>query len=195
MAHDLSKTRICPWWIGYFLISPLRRLLQNPEAILIPHVKEGMTVLEVGPGMGFFSLSLARLVGRKGSVICVDVQERMLDKLKKRAEKAGLADRIATILASENSLHLDDYGGKVDFSLAFAVAHEVPDQKGLFGQINRAMKHEGVLLLSEPKGHVSDEEFEVTLGHATANGFEVENSVDVKYSLSRILKKVSEVAP
>jgi ubiquinone/menaquinone biosynthesis C-methylase UbiE len=153
-----------------------------------------MTVLEVGPGMGFFSLPLARLVGKNGKVVCVDVQEKMTEKLKKRAEKAGLVDRIRTVLASEDSLRLDEYPGKIDFSLAFAVVHEVPDQNGLFAQINRTMKLGGVLLLSEPKGHVSNEEFEVTLGLAKANGFEVENSIDIKHSLSRILKKVSAAA-
>ncbi len=55
--------RVCPWWLGYFLASPIRRLWQNPAQILRPYVREGMTVLEPGPGMVFFTLELARLVG------------------------------------------------------------------------------------------------------------------------------------
>src|SRR5207253_2358804 len=58
MAH-----RVCPWWLGYWLICPLRRCEQNPAEILAPHVREGMTVFEPGSGMGFFTLDLARLVG------------------------------------------------------------------------------------------------------------------------------------
>jgi len=54
MAH-----RVCPWWLGYLLASPLRRLLQDPAAIVGPYVREGMTVLEPGPGMGFFTLAMA----------------------------------------------------------------------------------------------------------------------------------------
>lgn len=55
--------RVCPWWLGYLLASPLRRLLQNPDGILKPHVKEGMCVLDIGCGRGFFSLPLAKLAG------------------------------------------------------------------------------------------------------------------------------------
>jgi ubiquinone/menaquinone biosynthesis C-methylase UbiE len=70
--------RICPWWLGYILASPLRRLLQDPAALLKPYVREGMTVLEPGPGMGFFTVELARHVGPSGRVIAVDVQPRMI---------------------------------------------------------------------------------------------------------------------
>jgi predicted methyltransferase len=58
--------RICPWWLGYVLANPIRRLWHNPREILLPFVKEGMLVLEPGPGMGFFTLDLARLVGPNG---------------------------------------------------------------------------------------------------------------------------------
>ena len=85
MAH-----RICPWWLGYLLANPIRRLWHNPRAILQSSVQEGMLVLEPGCGMGFFTLELARLVGRNGKVIAVDVQPRMIAGLKRRARKAGL---------------------------------------------------------------------------------------------------------
>ena len=45
--------RICPWWLGPLLASPIRRLRQNPRRLLAPCVQPGMTVLEPGPGMGF----------------------------------------------------------------------------------------------------------------------------------------------
>ncbi len=43
---------VCPWWVGYCLTSPLRRLLHDPARILAPYIKADMTVLEPGPGMG-----------------------------------------------------------------------------------------------------------------------------------------------
>ena len=85
--------RVCPWWIGYLLASPLRRWLgQDPAKILSPYVREAMTVLEPGPGMGFFTIPLARLVGPSGRVIAVDLQPKMIESLKRRASKAGVLE-------------------------------------------------------------------------------------------------------
>jgi 2-polyprenyl-3-methyl-5-hydroxy-6-metoxy-1,4-benzoquinol methylase len=81
MAH-----RVCPWWIGYLLASPVRRWFgQDPVGILSSYVHESMTVLEPGPGMGFFTIPLARLVGNAGRVIAVDMQPKMIKGLKRRA--------------------------------------------------------------------------------------------------------------
>jgi len=119
--------RVCPYWVGYLLLNPLRRLVHNPDKILAPHVSSGMTVLDIGSAMGFFTLPLARLVGPHGKVISVDVQERMLNILQNRAQKAQLAERIVTRGCEPISLGLADFYGQIDFALAFAVVHEVLD--------------------------------------------------------------------
>ena len=74
---------VCPWWLGYFLVSPIRRWMQNPDELIAPYVTPGMTVLEPGPGMGFFTLPLARRVG-SGRVIAVDIQPKMLNALRRK---------------------------------------------------------------------------------------------------------------
>jgi ubiquinone/menaquinone biosynthesis C-methylase UbiE len=139
--------------------------------------------------MGYFSLTLAQLVGPHGKVICVDVQQKMLAKLRTRAQKAGVLDRITTIHASEQSLLINEYEGKVDFTLALAVAHEVPDQYRLFKEIYRSMKPGALLLFSEPKGHVTQEAFDKTLAIAQATDFKVESHVEINRSQSVLLKK------
>jgi ubiquinone/menaquinone biosynthesis C-methylase UbiE len=173
------KPHVCPWWVGFLLISPLRRLLENPEQILGPYVRKGMTVLEIGPGMGYYSLPLSRMVGNDGRLICVDVQEKMLRSLRKRAGKAGLLERITTILASEDSLHLEAFQSTVDFVFAFAVVHEVPDQGRLFEEAHRAMKPGGLLLFCEPKGHVKPEAFEKSVDLARFKGFGRVEALDI----------------
>jgi 2-polyprenyl-3-methyl-5-hydroxy-6-metoxy-1,4-benzoquinol methylase len=97
------ERHICPWWLGYFLASPLRRWIQDPGKILGPYINEGMKVMDVGCAMGFFSLPMARMVGPKGQVICIDLQEKMIKSLKKRAVKTGLSARIETRACSPNS--------------------------------------------------------------------------------------------
>jgi ubiquinone/menaquinone biosynthesis C-methylase UbiE len=189
MAEDLEKKHVCPWWIGYFLLIPFRKLAQDPQKILSPFVRSGMTVLEVGPGMGYFTLTLARLVGESGSVICADIQKKMLGALRRRAAKAGLGERISTVLADRDSLHIDTLAGKVDFALAFAVVHEVPDQVRLFEQIARSLKPGAVLIFSEPAGHVTPEEFRASVNLARSMGLEEAGAIHIKQSLTVLLRK------
>ncbi len=180
--------RVCPWWLGPLLASPLRRFLQEPEEIVKPYVREGMHVLDVGCGMGFFSLPMARLAGETGKVICVDVQEKMIGGLIKRAQKAGLSGRIDARTAGENSLNLGDVAGKIDFALLFALVHEVPDKERLFSEIYAVMKPTGKLLLAEPSGHVSKQEFEKTVSIAQSAGFEVMKDLEIRRSRAVLLE-------
>jgi ubiquinone/menaquinone biosynthesis C-methylase UbiE len=159
---------VCPWWVGYILASPIRRLIQNPEKILAPHIREGMTVLEIGPGMGFFTIPAARMVGESGRVIAVDLQEKMLRTLARRAEKAGVGKRVVTRLCDQNSLGVSD---PVDLCIAFYVVHEILDASSLFSQIKAVLKPTGRLIVAEPAWHVSEKDFQVTLAMASAGGF------------------------
>ncbi|HUJ44796.1 MAG TPA: class I SAM-dependent methyltransferase [Opitutaceae bacterium] len=181
--------RICPWWVGYMLANPMRRLLQDPARILRPHVDGGTKALDIGPGMGFFSLPMARLVGDAGRVVCVDLQERMIAELRRRAAKSGLANRIDARVCSTRSLQIDDLAGTLDFALAFAVAHEVPDPDRLFAEIEAALKPGGRLLLCEPVGHVTRDQFAVTAALARRAGFTVSAGPRVRFSRCALLTK------
>ena len=179
--------RVCPWWAGYLLASPLRRLIQDPGEILGPYVSEGMTVLEPGPGMGFFTLELARRVGSQGRVIAIDVQPKMLEVLVRRARKAGLAERIESRQPKGEHLGINDYEGKVDFTLAFAMVHEVPQPRALLADVYRALRAGGKLLVAEPVGHVKPEEFEGTLALARELGFGLESRPVIRRSQTGLL--------
>ena len=98
---------ICPWWLAYAFDNPFRRLFHSPEKILRPYVAEGMTVLDVGCGMGFFSIGLAKLVGNKGCVIAVDVQQKMLNVVRRRTENDGISDRIRIHRCESNKLGVE----------------------------------------------------------------------------------------
>jgi ubiquinone/menaquinone biosynthesis C-methylase UbiE len=85
---------LCPWWLGYTFDNRLRRLFHNPQKILGTYIQPGATVADIGCGMGFFSIGMARIVGENGKVIAADLQKKMLDILMKRAARAGVANRI-----------------------------------------------------------------------------------------------------
>jgi SAM-dependent methyltransferase len=185
MAH-----RVCPWWIGYFLASPIRRWMMNPEELLKAYVRPGMTVLEPGPGMGFFTLPIAKMVGYKGRVVAVDLQPRMIARLKRRAEKAGVLERIDARISSAGSLGAGDLEGLVDFTLAFAMVHELPDGHPFFTEIAKASKAGASLLVAEPKGHVKKDDFEKDLARAQQAGFTVVDRPMIKRSLAALLRKL-----
>jgi len=186
----MAKHGVCPWWVGYLLVNPLRRLIQDPAAILAPYVRAGMTVLEPGPGMGFFTLELARLAGPSGRVIAVDVEPRMIDGLKRRATKAGLADRIDARVVPANSMQLGGLDGKIDFVFAAAVVHELPSPAPFFTEAAQALKQGGTLLLAEPAGHVSEAEFDEQLTAAAANGLKLVDRPFVRHCLAALLQKL-----
>ena len=167
--------RVCPSWMGYFLLSPVRKLFENPDKMLRQFVWEGMVVLEPGSGMGYFTLPLARMVGSRGRVVALDIQEKMLAVLARRARKAGLTERIDLRLIGADGLGIDDLSGKADFAALIHVTHEVPDQDAFFAELWAALKSGGKLLVVEPKGHVSQDQFEQSLDIAYKVGFTSES--------------------
>jgi SAM-dependent methyltransferase len=170
--------RVCPWWLGYALVAPLRRLAEHPERTLGPHVRPGMKVLEPGCGMGFFTLPLARLVGESGRVVSLDIQPRMLAALARRARRAGLERRIEMRLCAAESLGLAGDAGTIDLAVLIHVLHELPDAASALAEIRGALAPAGRVLLIEPPGHVSRADFERQIQVASAVGLAVEQRLD-----------------
>ncbi len=175
---------VCPWWLCFTFDNPLRKLLHNSQSILSPYVHPGDRVIDIGPGMGYFTIPLARLVGPKGRVIAIDVQERMLSALRSRARENGVSERIETHLATQRSLGAHEM---VDFILAFWMVHEVPDQTSFFREVRDLLKPNGSLLLAEPIVHVRRKYFLRTLQSAIEVGLVVKESPIIRLSHSALL--------
>jgi ubiquinone/menaquinone biosynthesis C-methylase UbiE len=163
----------CPRWFGYLLLAPMRRIAQRPTRILRPFVRPGMVVAEPGCGMGFFTLDLARMVSPGGRVVAIDLQERMIAGLRRRAARAGLEGAIDVRLARPDRLGIDDLAGQVDLVLAFYVVHELQDPAAFFAEVARALKPDGTMLVVEPPLHVSRAAFESSLALAPRAGLVV----------------------
>lgn len=178
---------LCPWWFAYTFDNPLRRLLHNPEKFLGPYVKPGMRCLDLGCGLGFFSLAMARLTGPSGKVVPVDLQWQMLKGLKRRAAKAGLDGAIQTRQCCVDDLGVSDLNGSMDFALAFYMVHEVPDPEKFIRQVSHTLKPQSSFMIVEPLMHVTAAEFQGTLDAACKTGLTIVERPKVKLSRAAVL--------
>jgi len=175
--------------MGALLLNPLRRWRLKPERLLAPWVHEGMIVLEPGPGMGFFTVPMARMVGDTGHIIAVDLQAKMIDGLRRRLGRLGLAERVETRLTGRDSLRIGDLAGVVDFVLAFAVVHELPSADRFFRETAVVLRPGASLLLVEPAGHVSNARFAAELEAAHAAGLVDDDAPIVRGNHAALLRK------
>lgn len=68
--------------------------MHAPEEIHEDFVEPGQTAVDIGCGLGYFSMALARMVGPAGKVIALDIQQQMIQRAKHRAERQGIATQI-----------------------------------------------------------------------------------------------------
>ncbi len=187
MGNKHNTHPVCPWWFGYTFDNPLRRLVHDADALLGEWIASGMHVLDLGCGLGYFSLAMARLVGPSGSVLAVDMQERMLASVRRRAEKAGLNERIRTRLCTQQDLSVQDQ--EADFALAFWMVHEAPNQNTLFAQIHAGLRPRGTLFVAEPKLDVREGYFRKELERAVVAGFSLVRRPKVSFSFAAVLQR------
>ncbi len=178
------KTDLCPASHAGFLATSLRGWVQDPEKIMDGLIKPGYTVADIGCGPGFFTLPMARMVGKNGTVIAADLQQEMLEKLRARAAAKRLKNTIQYHLCEPERIGIVR---RVDFILAFYMVHEVPDPGGFFREAKGLIKPDGRFLYVEPKFHVSKQEFRTMLGKAEAAGWRVVRFPKVLFSRSVLL--------
>jgi ubiquinone/menaquinone biosynthesis C-methylase UbiE len=180
------NTQVCPVALSGSLDNRIRRWLQNPRKIVGPYIKEGMTVLDVGCGPGFFTIEMAMMVGRSGRVIAADMQDGMLRKVKEKIAGTELEKRVLLHKCQEDKIGVTL---PVDFVLLFYMVHEVPDKQHFFKEIHSILKPDGKVLIVEPPIHVSKSAFDETDSIAGDAGFTVVERPKVFFSRGVVLKK------
>ncbi len=178
--------RVCPKWMAYTFDNRFRRLFHAPSKLLGPYVSPGSTVLDVGCGLGFFSIGMAKLVGEDGFVVAADIQAEMLGVLEKRAERAGVAQQIATHRATPNRIGLDR---QFDFVLACWMVHETPDMAAFMSEVRSLLKPGARFLVMEPRTHVSGTDFEETITCATLAGLRLIERPHISLSRSAVFER------
>jgi ubiquinone/menaquinone biosynthesis C-methylase UbiE len=180
------NNRVCPVERASSLDNRLRRWFQNPQKILRPYIEEGMTVLDVGCGPGFFSIDMAHMVGKSGRVIASDLQEGMLQKVRDKIKGTEFEERIKLHKCEENKIGVSD---NVDFVLLFYMVHEVPNKERFFDEIGAILRPNGQVLIVEPPFHVSKSAFEETIKKTRDVGFADTEGPKMLLHKTVILKK------
>ncbi len=179
-------SHVCPWWAAYTFDNPLRKLVHNTTRILGPYLGPGMKAVDIGCGMGFFSIGMASLVGDEGTVYALDIQDKMLEIASKRSARKGLDSRIAFRLIEPDTLGLDE---RVNFILAFWVVHEIPDQDRLFSEIQEMLLPGGNFLMTEPSFHVKQDQVDRSIEIAESAGLVLESMPRIRFSKSALFVK------
>jgi 2-polyprenyl-3-methyl-5-hydroxy-6-metoxy-1,4-benzoquinol methylase len=178
-----NSDRVCPASRSDSLDSWLRRKVHDPEKILHDYIKEGSIVMDIGCGPGFFSIPMAGMVGETGKVIAVDLQEEMLQKLKVKASKKNLQDRIIYHNCTADDIGINE---KVDFVLTFWMVHEVRNTDNFFIQIAKTMKPGSHYMLVEPKLHVPLNRYNEIVSSAVKAGLKPFSNLKVGFSRGNV---------
>jgi len=175
---------VCPSWLCFTFDNPLRKISQDPGKIVSPYIRTGATLVDIGPGKGYFTIPMCQLVGGEGRVIAVDIQEQMLKSIQRRAAAAGVAGSLTTHLSMPNNFGL---AVQADFVLAFWMVHEVPEPMQFFTNVKEIMKPEAIFLVAEPLFHVTKGRFDKTLRTAQEVGFKIVARPAISFSHAAML--------
>ena len=127
--------------------NPLRRKIQPPDETALRHgIEPGMRVLEVGPGNGTYTLGAARQIGPEGELVTIDIEPKMIERVKQRLTAEGISN-IEARVANVYDLPFDEQS--FDLIYMIAVINEIPDIPQALAEFHRVLKPTGTLVFSE----------------------------------------------
>ena len=141
------RSLACPASLSWLVENPYMNAVSGPDKIFQRlHLEKGMKLLDVGSGPGRLALPAAKLVGKSGEVVALDLQSKMLKKLSVRAEDMRL-DNIRVVNAGAGSGKTDkDY---FDLALLVTVLGEIPNKDEALMEIYNSLKEGGILSVTE----------------------------------------------
>ncbi|HQN43800.1 MAG TPA: class I SAM-dependent methyltransferase [Anaerolineaceae bacterium] len=136
-----------PQALANLIDNPMRRRVQPPVEMPQRHgLQPGMRVLEVGPGNGRYSVESARAVAPCGSLVTIDIEPRMIERVQARAQAESITNleaRTADVFA------LPFADGEFDAVYMITVIGEIPQPERALAEFQRVLKDGGTLAFSE----------------------------------------------
>jgi ubiquinone/menaquinone biosynthesis C-methylase UbiE len=145
----LGKNKIFPHKWAFSLLIPFRNTFLSPKQVISRlKLKDDMTILEIGPGPGYFSIKVAKTL-KKGHLVIADIQSEMLRYAEKRINKQGITN-IESYLCNGTSFDFKDE--TFDRIFMVAVLGEVENKTKYMAEFHRVLKKGGILSISELAG-------------------------------------------
>lgn len=170
---------------GFSLDEATRRSWFNPEKILTDAgLRSGMVFIDIGCGDGFFTMLASQVVGEKGKVYAVDIDDDAIERLKRRVVEKGLINVKAVAAEAEETVFCEACADIVFYSI---VLHDFRDSAKVLRNAKRMVKPSGKLVdldwkkkrmaFGPPEQIRFNEEKASTL--IKSAGFEIESTKDV----------------
>ncbi len=135
----------CPYGQRFWVEAP-HPIITRERLRSVLHPEAGERILEVGPGVGYYTLEMAEWVGPEGIVEIFDLQQEFLDHVMKRAAERNLAN-VAPTQGDATALPYEE--ASIDAVVLTAVLGEIPDPVAALRQIARVLKPAGRLVVGE----------------------------------------------
>lgn len=164
-----------------------RRIIQPPDKTAIRHgILPGMTVLEVGPGTGTYAIASARRVGDKGKVVAIDIEPKMVDRVRKKMEREGMTNIEARVGDAYDIPFAD---GTFDVIYMITVIGEIPSPERALREFHRALSPTGTVAFSELLPDPDYPRASTLIRWATSAGFKLRKKIGNFFYYTLIFEK------
>ena len=149
-SDTLHGSGLAFWMISLMHDNPLLPLLKNPYRPLeTAGLKPGQKVMEVGCGPGFFTIPAAKMVGEKGIIYAIDVNQRAIKRVEEKMRKFEI-DNIKPILGNAANSGLQE--GSIDLAFIFGLCYIAGGLSNLISEMHRILKPVGLLSFEKTRG-------------------------------------------
>jgi ubiquinone/menaquinone biosynthesis C-methylase UbiE len=118
------------------------------KTLLSIGLRRGMRLVDLGCGYGIFSIPAAQIVGKRGSVYSIDIDRKMVEKVRKKARELKLTNvhaRVGDISILEELLEI--LSESVDIVLLANIIHGTKRKVSLLKTLKKMLRPSGSIAI------------------------------------------------